>query len=220
MSDAVSSKAGSVSAVVLAAGLARRMGRDKLMLTLGEEPVIRHVIEEVLSARFFETIVVVNPNNNDPIRKTLADLPVRTVRNERFEEGMASSIVTGVAAVNSTSMGVMLVQGDQPLVNAEILRSLIDAWDGNRPEFVAASFNGVVTTPVLFGCALLPELTSLSGDVGARSVLKRHDGRVIEFEGWRGSDVDTDEDYAKVKRIFTEVRCRGLTVSDRGEEEK
>jgi molybdenum cofactor cytidylyltransferase len=145
---------------------------------------------------------------------------VRIVHNERFQEGMASSIVAGVAAVDSASMGVMLVQGDQPLVDAEILRSLIDAWDGNHPEFVAASFDGVVTTPVLFGRVLLPELKSLSGDVGARSVLKRHDGRVIEFEGWRGSDVDTDEDYEKVKRIFTEVRSRRLAASDRGEKEK
>jgi molybdenum cofactor cytidylyltransferase len=220
MSAAVSPKAGSISAVVLAAGLARRMGRDKLMLTLGEKAVIRHVVEQVLSASFFEAVVVVNPNNNDAIRKTLADLPVRIVRNERFEEGMASSIVTGIAVVDSASMGVMLVQGDQPLVNAEILHSLIDAWDGSRPEFVAASFDGVVTTPVLFGRALLPELKSLSGDVGARSVLKRHEGRVMEFDGWRGSDVDTDEDYAKIKRIFTEVRSKRLAAPDRGEKEK
>jgi molybdenum cofactor cytidylyltransferase len=220
MSDAVSPKAETISAVVLAAGLARRMGRDKLMLTLGDQPVIRHVIEEVLSVRFFETIVVVNPNNNDAIRKTLADLPVRIVHNEHFQDGMASSIVAGVTAVDSASVGVMLAQGDQPLVNAEIFRSLIGAWDGNHLEFVAASFDGVVTTPVLFGCVLLPELKSLSGDVGARSVLKRHDGRVIEFEGWRGSDVDTDEDYAKVKRIFTEVRSKRLAASDRGEKEK
>lgn len=220
MSDAVSPKAGSISAVVLAAGLARRMGRDKLMLTLGEEPVIRHVVQAVLSERFFETIVVVNPNNNEAVRETLADLPAKILCNERFQEGMASSIVAGVSAVHSASEGVMLVQGDQPLVSAEILQSLVDIWDANRPEFVAASFDGIVTTPVLFDRALLPELEALSGDVGARAVLKRHDGRVLAFAGWRGSDLDTAEDYAKVKRIFAEVRSGGLAASDRGENEK
>jgi len=188
--------------VVLAAGLARRMGRDKLTLTLGDRPVIRHVAEMVLSAPLLEAIVVINPRNGDAIREALHGLSLRLVCNERFEEGIASSIAAGAAAVSSGSEAMILIQGDQPLVTAEMLRALIDAWRQGGCEFVAAAFGDVTTTPVLFGCSLLGELAALRGDTGARSVLKRHQGRTISFPQWRGIDLDTDEDYAEVQRIW------------------
>ncbi len=182
------------------------MGRDKLLLLLDDKPVIRRVVETVLALGFVETIVVVNPNNGGAIRQALSDQPVCIVRNERFEEGMASSIVAGVSAVSPASEALMLVQGDQPLVNAEMLRKVIDVWVLGRDEFVAASFDDTVTTPVLFSRSIMPGLSLLKGDVGARSVLKRHRGSTVVFPKWRGADLDTDEDYAKVKRIWASVR--------------
>ena len=188
--------------MVLAAGLARRMGRDKLGLMLGGKPVIRQVAETVLAACLHEVIVVINPRSGDAIREALDGLPLSFVCNDRFEEGIASSIATGAAAVSSGCEAMILVQGDQPLVTSEMLRALFDAWREGGSEFVAAAYDGVITTPVLFGRALFGELEALSGDTGARSVLGRHKGRTISFPQWRGIDLDTDEDYARVLRIW------------------
>ncbi len=178
------------------------MGRDKLTLTLGEQPVIRRVAEMVISARLFEALVVINPRNGDAIREALQGLALRFVCNERFEEGIASSIAAGAAAVSSGSEAMILIQGDQPLVTAEMLRALIGAWGKGDCEFVAAAFDNVTTTPVLFGRSLLGELAALRGDTGARAVLARHQGRTISFPRWRGIDLDNDEDYAEVQRIW------------------
>jgi len=178
------------------------MGRDKLNLPLGDRPVIRHTAEMVFSASWFESIVVINPRNGDAIRQALEGLSLRFVCNERFEQGIATSIATGAAAVSPDSEAMLLVQGDQPLVTSEMLGELVDTWTRGGYEFVAASFDRITTTPVLFDSALLGELAALEGDIGARAVLKRHQGHTISFPQWRGLDLDTEEDYAEVRRIW------------------
>jgi len=189
--------------VIVAAGFARRMGRNKLTLMLGDRPVIRHVAEMAISARLLETIVVINPRSGDAVREALRGLSLKFVCNDQFEEGIARSIAAGATAVSPDSEAMILIQGDQPLVTAEMLHALIDSWAQDRCAFVAATFDDITTTPVLFDRATFGELAALRGDMGARSVLKRHQGRTISFPQWRGIDLDTDEDYEKVKQIWT-----------------
>ena len=87
MTDAIT-----VSAVVLAAGRASRMGEEKLLLMLGGKPVIRRIVETVVAARPLETVVVVNPRNRDPVvAEELLDLPdgvVPEVENAGGEGGV------------------------------------------------------------------------------------------------------------------------------------
>ncbi len=199
----VMTDAGSMTAVVLAAGRASRMGEEKLLLPLGGAPVIRHVVEAVLAARPRETIVVVNPRNRDAIVGALRGLDPRVVCNDRFADGIATSIAAGVAAASAASEGVILVQGDQPFVTTDMLLALVAAWQEERPAFVAASYGGLRTTPVLFARALYPELRALEGDVGARSVLARHRGATVAFPEAAGSDLDTKADYQAVRAVWS-----------------
>jgi molybdenum cofactor cytidylyltransferase len=191
-----------VSAVVLAAGRASRMGEEKLLLPLGEKPVLRHVAESVHRACLLETVVVANPRNHDAIAALLLDLTRRVVCNHRFGDGIATSIAAGTAAVSDASEALLLVQGDQPLVTSEMLLALVSQWQQGHAAFVAASYDGLVTTPVLFTRALYPELCGLEGDVGARAVLRRHRGETIAFPAWRGGDLDTTADYAALQRTW------------------
>src|SRR6516165_7321675 len=108
--------AAAVSAVILAAGRASRMGEEKLLLPLGDRPVLRHVVESVDRAGMRETIVVVNPRNRVAIAALVSDRPRRVVCNERFQDGIASSIAAGTGAVSEDSEALVLVQGDQPMV--------------------------------------------------------------------------------------------------------
>jgi molybdenum cofactor cytidylyltransferase len=184
-----------VSAVVLAAGRASRMGEEKLLLPLGDKPVLRHVVETVDRAGLRETVVVVNPRNRGAITALVSDLTRRVVCNERFQDGIASSIATGTGAVADDSEALVLVQGDQPMITSEMLQVLVSVWRQERPPFVAASYDGLTTTPVLFARALYSELRALEGDVGARAVLRRHAGKTVAFPSWMGSDLDTSADY-------------------------
>jgi molybdenum cofactor cytidylyltransferase len=200
-----------ITVVILAAGRASRMGREKLLLMLGEKPVIRHVVQHVLDAEMHDIVVVVNPRNEYYIRQVLDGLNVRLVSNPSYEQGLASSIVAGVAEVRSDTDALLLLQGDQPFVSAEMLRHLVTEWCENETEFVAASYDDITTTPVLFGRALFGEMAALQGDVGARSVLKNHHGRVIPFPAWHGTDLDTEDDYRRVQELWRKRNECSLT---------
>lgn len=201
MPDVPPSGPAAVSAVVLAAGSARRMNDDKLLLELGGRPIVREVVEQAIAAAFGEVLVVVRAGNAPAVTTALASLPVRFVENERALEGMGTSIAAGARAVSPRARALVLLQGDQPFVGADMLLALIEAWDRARLEFVAARFGTLTTTPVLFDRALFAELAVLDGDRGARAVLGRHAGREIEFPEWRGADVDTPDDYARARAL-------------------
>lgn len=201
--------AAAVSAVVLAAGRASRMGEEKLLLPLGDKAVLRHVVETVDCAGMRETVVVVNPRNRDAITALVSDLAGRVVCNERYQDGIASSIATGTGAVADDSEALVLVQGDQPMITSEMLQALVSVWRQERPAFVAASYDGLTTTPVLFARALYSELRALEGDVGARAVLRRHAGKTVAFPSWMGSDLDTRSDYDALQKEWITRRRVG-----------
>ena len=86
-----------VSAVVLAAGASTRMGTQKLLLPLGDEPLVRRTVRQVCDAGFDDVLVVLGSDHE----KTLAaldGLAVRHAVNHDFESGMGSSFRTAVAA--------------------------------------------------------------------------------------------------------------------------
>ncbi len=197
-----------ISAVLLAAGSARRMGGEKVLLSLDGEPMLRRVAREVVALGLSEILVVANARNQPAVFATLSDLPVRVLVNPRASEGIGTSIRLAAASLAPTSQALLLAQGDQPLVERGMLRALVRTWREESPDFVASSYDEVVTTPVLFSCRLLDELRELGGDRGAKSVIERRfdRGRVLAFPAWRGIDVDTPDDYERVRHLAASVR--------------
>ena len=105
-----------VSAVILAAGMARRMGREKLLLTLDGEPLLRRVVREAVALGLSEILVVANEQNRGAVFAALSDLPVQVLTNQRADEGIGTSIALGASSVAAASQAFLLLQGDQPFV--------------------------------------------------------------------------------------------------------
>ena len=209
---------GGVAVVILAAGRASRMGREKLLLGLGGKPIIRHVAETVCGAGLTdvsEIVVVANPRNQEAIHEAVADLNLRIVCNPSFEKGLGTSIAAGVAAAAPDARALLLIQGDQPFVDADVLRRLIAEYRQYKTAFVASSYDDVTTTPVLFSRVLFAEMAALHGDVGARSVLRNHKGRLVAFPAWRGTDLDTEDDYRRVQQLWQNYN-EGSPADQRG----
>ncbi len=184
-----------ISAIVLAAGLSRRMGRPKLLLALQGKPIVRWSVEALLP-HVDEVIVVTGPDDRG-VGDALRDLPVRLVVNPDPDRGQASSIVTGLAAVQPNATGAVIALGDQPRLPTRVVPDLLAVFEARHPAIVAPVYRGVRGNPVVFAASVFPELMALSGDVGARAVVDARPERVelVGVDAPMPRDVDTPEDF-------------------------
>jgi molybdenum cofactor cytidylyltransferase len=187
-----------IAAVVLAAGLARRMGRQKLLLQLQGKPVVRWSVEHVVS--HVEDVVIVTGPDESALRQALEGLTVRFVVNPRPQDGQGTSIAAGVAALKPWTTAALIALGDQPRIPAAVVPALLEALRRSGKAIVAPLYQGVQGTPVVFSSEVFAELRALKGDAGARAVVKENPERVelVAFDLAMPPDVDTPEDYAKL----------------------
>jgi molybdenum cofactor cytidylyltransferase len=187
-----------IAAVVLAAGLARRMGRQKLLLQLQGKPVVRWAVERILP--HVEDVVIVTGADDAAIRQALSDLQVRFAVNPRPQDGQGTSIAVGVAALKPWTRAAMIALGDQPRIPDAVVRTLLEAFQTSGKAIVAPVYRGVQGTPVVFSSEIFAELRTLAGDSGARAVVAARPERVerISIDLAMPPDVDTPEDYAKL----------------------
>jgi len=187
-----------IAAVMLAAGLARRMGRQKLLLQLQGKPVVRWSVEHIVP--HVEDVVIVTGPDDTAIRQALDGLTVRFAVNPRPQDGQGTSIAAGVAALKPWTTAALIALGDQPRMPAVVVPALLEAFRRTGKAIIAPLYQGVQGTPVLFSSEVFAELRVLKGDAGARAVVKENLERVetVAFDLAMPPDVDTPEDYAKL----------------------
>lgn len=185
------------SALILAAGAARRFGGGKLLADLGGAPVIRRTAEAVVSAGFGE-VVVASGAAHQAIAAALEGLACRIVPTPDWEEGMAASLRAGLAALGTPERGVFVFLGDMPLVPVALCPQLAAlaqaAGYAARPRV-----GGKPGHPAAFTRAALPDLARLAGDVGAAALLKgRSEGVAYLDTEATGTvlDIDSPADLA------------------------
>lgn len=181
------------------------MGRDKLQLPLGDRCVLGRVVDAVHEAGPGDLWIVTRPGTSRRVRESIGEeTGARILENPRADEGMGTSIAHAAARAPRDVEGLLLVQGDQPLLSGPAIRSIVDRFRRAAPPFVAARYGDLVTTPVFFHGDLLGELSHLEGDRGARSVLERHaaEGELHDLPQEMGLDVDDPNDYRRVETLW------------------
>lgn len=192
-----------IAAVVLAAGRSTRMGRPKLSLELAGRPVIGHVIAHVRQSRCGLIVVVVG-GDADRVSAGVQSPDIQIVRNERYAEGMGTSIAAGISALPPDAEAAVIVLGDQPRVTAASIDALIDAYRATGKPLVASRYRDARGAPTLLGRALFDEARRLGGDVGGRALIDRHPEMVVEvlLSPELAADLDTPEDLARLRHAL------------------
>jgi molybdenum cofactor cytidylyltransferase len=187
------------SAVVLAAGASSRMGAHKLLLPLGDQPIVRRTVRQVCDAGFADVLVVLG-RDADVVRAALDGLACRFAVNDAYESGMGSSFRVAIDALGAVDAAVFAL-ADQPFVTPDDYARVRDARDGDR-VIVCARFGEVTAPPHLFARELFDELRTLTE--GARPVLTRHGSRarIVDLPADHLVDIDTPEDYARAQALL------------------
>jgi molybdenum cofactor cytidylyltransferase len=188
--------------LVLAAGASTRLGQPKQLVKLGGSYALSRVVSTAVAIGGSAVTVVIGANSRE-LTHLLAHSPASVIVNRHWEEGIASSIRFGIAAVPSNVEAVLILLGDQVAVTPEDLRRLVSAWKGQEGVIATATYQQHAGVPAIFPRWSFTELDQLRGDVGARVVLQRNAFRLAHVPMPNAAvDLDTKEDLVALQARF------------------
>lgn len=189
-----------VAAVILAAGLSRRMGRPKMTLPWGDSTIIAQVAG-VLQQAGLERIVAVTGGAREAVEAALAGLPVQTVFNPHYEQDqMVYSLQVGLAALPLDTPAALVALGDQPHIQVEVARQVLRQYEATGSLLVIPSYQMRRGHPWLIDRRLWPDVLALRPPQTLREVIQAHVDDIAYLEVDTDSilrDLDTPADYQR-----------------------
>ena len=188
----------SIATIVLAAGRSSRMAPDHKLLATDHagRTIIARTVDNLLSAPA-RPLIVVTGHRGPEIAAALAGRPIRFVETPDWQQGLSASLRAGLSALPPETQAAIIALGDMPHITARILARLIEAYaPGQGRLIIAPTHNGTLGNPILWDRRFFPEMQTLTGDKGARSLLDRHPGSVTTVPMETDSvlqDIDTPE---------------------------
>jgi molybdenum cofactor cytidylyltransferase len=171
--------------IILAAGESLRFGRPKLLAPLKGKRLIEWVLDSCLQSKLQHILLVLGHRH----RAILQALGQRTQHprltitvNSRYREGQSTSLCAGLLAAGHEFNSVMFVLGDQPIVTAGLIDTLLEKfWESPRQMCVPVC-KGRRGNPALFSRRFYKSILALQGDVGARKIIEANPEEVLKVE--------------------------------------
>lgn len=184
--------------IILAAGSSSRFGSTKQLAHFKGKTLLTHTIEEATEAGA-QRVIVVTGANSDEISKEIKNEKVDIVFNKNWEQGMASGIVIGLKNAITLSKelkNVIITVCDQPFVSSLLFQQLFQRQSESAKHIVASAYADTMGTPALFTMKYFDALMGLTGDQGAKGLLKKYSEDLVTVDFPDGYiDIDTQQDY-------------------------
>lgn len=189
-----------VAIVISAAGMSTRHPPNKLLIRLGDQPVIVKTISTFIDLGI--DIFVVVGHQKSLVKNALSSSSLRnikTIHNPDYKLGMSTSIKAAVRQIRDQYDYLGFSNGDLPFISTETVSYLLKELYTSKPLLLAPSYNNRIGHPVFFCAELFDELELITGDKGGREIIKKHRGKMlilpVEDEG-----VIMDMDYYLEKK--------------------
>ena len=201
-----------ITAIILAAGYSSRMGDFKPLLRLGNVTVIQYIISMFQKAGLKDIRVVIGFKALE-LSDLLKESGIRLIINDRFEEGMFSSVIAGVNTLEASRGAFFLMPVDIPLVRYQTVVELMRRFQESDKEILYPCFRGKRGHPPLISVRLLPDIKSYHGKGGLRAFLRQYEEMVDNIAVIDESvlyDMDEPLDYKRVLKRYEKYDIPGL----------
>ncbi len=197
------------SAVVAASGVSRRIGKDKIFLTLGDTTIIEKSIEPILESEIDEIIIVAGSLYDKVVSVFKREKKIKVLENKDYLSGQSASVRIGTNALSDDSIACFYPMSDQPFVSKEVYNEMIKSYRDGKIVVPVDRNRKRRGSPCLFSNKWYEDLKSISGDKGGRDIINSNLDSVIYFEikdDMMFFDIDTIEDYNLAKKYFNKKR--------------
>lgn len=182
-----------INLILLAAGNSNRFKGNKLLTIVNNKPMYMNVVEKILKLNFNKIILV---TQYEEIKVALTEQPIQVVMNKNSELGISNSIKLGIQT-DIMADAYMFMVCDQPFISLVSIETLIDRFIKSDKGMVCVEYKGNLGNPTIFSKKYKSELLSLEGDVGGKSIMKKHIDdleRVSIINKVEIMDIDTREE--------------------------
>lgn len=183
--------------VIMASGLGKRFGGNKLMADFHGSPMILRVLHA--TEGLFDRRVVVTRHAD--VAQLCREMGVEVVLHEL--PFRSDTVRLGLEAVGDADV-CMFCPADQPLLRRETVAMLLENWKTSREQIVRPFFEETQGSPVLFPRWVFPELLDLPEGKGGGVVIRNHPEAVLEVpirDPFELADADTPEMLETLKGL-------------------
>jgi xanthine dehydrogenase accessory factor len=188
-----------ISAIVLAAGEAKRFGECKQLVRVGGKALIEHALDALRASKIDDVVVILGAHA-EAIRQQVPFTRERVVFNPDYAAGMSTSIQSGLRAIQADA--ALIVLADQPFVESKTIDRLVDEYRHTGAAVIIPTYNGFRGNPVLVDKSLFPEMMTIRGDTGCRAIFGDHTASIVKVPvDDRGvvTDIDTQDQLHSIQ---------------------
>lgn len=187
------------SAIIVAAGLSRRMGKEnKLLLPFRGKTLLLHIVDELLKSRIDEIVLVVGYESKKII-KILGERKVKIIDNINYEKGLTSSIQAGVLNCSKNTEGYLICLSDMPFVKSKHINLILEEIENKYSIFIP-KINNKRSHPIFLSKIYRDEILNHVNPDGCKLIIKNNQEKIkfIYFEEDFSQDIDTPETYREL----------------------
>lgn len=181
--------------ILLAAGTSSRLGETKQLLELNGKSLLNLAVNQALELS--SNVTVVLGHENKKCMNEIKKLPVKTVINTNYKDGVGSSISSGVSSLYSNA-NVLIMLCDQPLIPLTHYKYLIKKSNENTSISIGSKHGSSLTVPAIFPKKNITSLKQLSGDECAKDLLCSDRSKFVCLDDSYLIGINSQEDWYEV----------------------